>query len=107
MRLEQIADPERRVAAKARHHLAGQLRVRQRLGGLVLEPLHDRNAAVAEDHHRVVRVTDDARELALENLVELFDDFLLVESHEYSWFAGRVRSVARPRSRGNAGTRPA
>src|SRR5688572_13338178 len=81
MRLEQVADPEGRMPAEARNHLAGLLRMPQRLGRLILEPLDDRNAAVAEDHHRVVRVADDARELALEDEVQLFDDLLGIERH--------------------------
>src|SRR5262245_57035989 len=72
------------MPAEPRDHLAGLLRMLKRLDGFVLEPFDDRNAAVPEDHHRVVRVAHDPGELAFENLVELVDDLLRVERH--GWF---------------------
>src|SRR5688572_20590497 len=67
------------MSAEPRDHLAGLMRVLQRLCRFVLEPFHDRYAAVAEDHHRVMRVAHDSSELAFENSIELLDDFLRVE----------------------------
>ena len=79
VRLEQRTDRERRMPAEPRHELARPLRVRERLGRFRAEPRDDRNAAVAENHHRIVRVANYARELALENAVQLRDDLLLVD----------------------------
>src|SRR5437870_376347 len=55
---------------QVRDLLARLLRMRQRLGGLSSHPGDDRNPVVAEDHQRVVRISDDPGQFRLENAVQ-------------------------------------
>src|SRR5262245_21296296 len=107
VRLEQRPDREGRVAAEPSDHLARLLSVRERLRGFRLKPCDDRDPAIAENHHRVVRVPHDARELAFEDAIQLGDDLFLVEAHDGApigaTLRGRsVRSLACTPCEGNS-----
>ena len=67
------------MAAKRGYVLAGHRRMAHALRGLVAHPADDRNARMSEDHQRVVYVAHHARELELEDGVQLGDDFLGVD----------------------------
>jgi hypothetical protein len=67
--------------------------MRERLGRFVLEPFDDRDAAEAEDHHRVVRIANHAGELAFEDAIQLVDDFLFVDAGHVTSPFGSVRSA--------------
>jgi len=77
--LEKGPDRERWVLPQVRDLLAGFLGVPEGLGGLPAHPGDDRDAVVAEDHQRVVRVAHDAGQLCLHDPVERRDDGRFVE----------------------------
>src|SRR5713101_5522405 len=79
VRLDQLADLQRRMPAKGGYVLAGHRGVAHALRGLAAHPADDRNARVAEDHQRVMYVAHHAREFELEDGVEAGDDFLGVD----------------------------
>ena len=60
----EFADLETWVPAESRDVLSGDTRMPKRFSRLVAQPLHDRDAVVAEDHEGVVRVAHDASEFA-------------------------------------------
>src|SRR5436309_7265723 len=103
VRLQQLSDLQRRMAAQGSDVLARRDCVRDRFLGLLAHPLHDRNASVTEDHQRIVRVADDPRQLQLEDAIEDVDGLLGVHflrgtRHDALPFARRctlVRSLFR------------
>ena len=78
---DQLADAERDLRAEGRHLFTCERGMRERLGRLVPHPLHDGDAAMAEDHERVLRVPHRAGEFELDDLVQRLDRIFSIEFH--------------------------
>ena len=57
------------MLAEMRDHLAGLVRVREAGGGFAAQPAHDRNAVVAENQQRIVRLPHDAGEFGFQDFI--------------------------------------
>ena len=74
--LNEFANFKAGVSTERRDVLSSNMSMVERLRRLVAKPLHDGDSVMAKDHQRVVRISNDSRELGFQNLVELIDNFI-------------------------------